>query len=664
MAELKYGWVGKILKVDLTKGTVTTVPTSDYAPKFIGGRGIGAMIYWEEVPPECKALDPENALIFMTGPATGTLAPSAGRFSVSFKTPVPVKECYTMSVPGGHWGPELKFAGYDGIIVKGKASEPVYLWIHDGEAEIRSARYLWGTTLTNLMLQIYQQHGPKTRILGIGPAGENLCREAVIISDHEHATGIGGAGAVMGSKNLKAIAVSGTGAVKVARPKELMDLWWHYSRLVTRKPGEKDYPSLHRSLCDGLYHGGHTRHCPGHPARPQDDETYFKNMGLDDPICLMAEAINKGTLKLKWGGCYSCPVNCSLAWQSTDIDIPSGSGQCNEWMSWATYEWEGYGKVCGIPALQFSSYVDDLGLSTTNTLGYHFFWFFELVKLGVFTKENTGVPLDKPWTVEFIKGVLEKFAYREGIFDKAAEGHERFLKSLSEEYPAVKPIYDRVVNHPGYHVHWEILGGGFNMPSPGSIVHATESRTWPFRASHLAMGIGAPPKGGAERMSMPRTPPSLKDNMPTTILRHNLDINSDCIPYCSWAGMPPSFSRYTPDGTGDQAVGAKVYSAVTGIDMSHDEMMAAMNPIYDIERCIHMREGRRKKDDLYNDATFESPGWARTSKEQFIEAMEEYYRLRGWDPETGIPSRSTLEKRGLGRIADDLETKYGVVVPA
>ncbi len=662
MGELRYGWVGKILKVDLTKGAVTTVPTSEYAPELIGGRGIGAMIYWEEVSPECKAFDPENALIFMTGPATGTLAPSAGRFCVSFKTPVPVKECYCLSVPGGHWGPELKFAGYDGIVVKGKASEPVYLWVHDGEVEIRSARYLWGMTLTNLMLQIYKQHGSKARVLGIGPAGENLCREAVIINDHEHATGIGGAGAVMGSKNLKAIVVRGTGAVKVAKPKELMDLWWHFSRLVTRKPGEKEYPSIHRSLCDGLYHGGHIRHCPGHPQRPQDDETYFKNMGLDDPICLMTDAINKGIIKLKWGGCYGCPVNCALAWQSSDIEIPSGSGQCNEWMSWATYEWAGYGKVCGIPALQFSSYVDDLGLSVTNTLGYHFYWFFELVKLGVFTEENTGVPLDRPWTVEFIKGILEKFAYREGIFDKAAEGHERFLKSLSEENPAVKPIYDRVVNHPGYYVHWE-AGGGFVQPTTGAIIHATESRGMGVHPSSLAMGLGAPPRRGGGRGDMPRLPGLSKDDIPAAILLHNLDINSDCITYCSWAGMPPFFSRYTPDGLGDPALGAKVFSAVTGISMSHEEMITAMDPIFNIERCIHVREGRRKEDDLYNEATFKSPGWAHTSKGEFIEVMEEYYRLRGWDPGTGIPRRSTLERQGLKKIADELESKYGVSVP-
>ena len=268
MADLNYGWVGKILKVDLTKMKVSIISTYQYVPKLIGGRGVGAMLYWEEVPPECKAFDPENALIFMTGPATGTLAPAAGRFYVACKSPVNIKETYCPSVPGGHWGPELKFAGYDGIVVKGKAAKPVYLWINNGEVEIRSANYIWGNTVSNTMLQIYKQHGPKARILCIGPAGENLCREAAIIIDSEHATGISGAGAVMGSKNLKAIVVLGTGAVKVAKPQELMDLWWHYSRLITRKPGEAEYPHMHKSLFDGLYHRTHIPHCPGHPEGP------------------------------------------------------------------------------------------------------------------------------------------------------------------------------------------------------------------------------------------------------------------------------------------------------------------------------------------------------------------------------------------------------------
>ncbi|MDO8671366.1 MAG: aldehyde ferredoxin oxidoreductase N-terminal domain-containing protein, partial [Dehalococcoidia bacterium] len=176
-----YGWTGRILRVDLTTGKIEETPTSDYVPKFIGGRGVAAMIYWEEVPPECRAFDPENALIMMTGPANGTLSPSASRFTVAHKSPVPLHETYTYSVPGGHWSAELKFAGYDGLVVRGKSAKPVYLWIDDGKVELRSAELLWGMTLSQLTLAVEKLHGWQARVLGIGPAGENLCRQAPAI---------------------------------------------------------------------------------------------------------------------------------------------------------------------------------------------------------------------------------------------------------------------------------------------------------------------------------------------------------------------------------------------------------------------------------------------------------------------------------------------------
>jgi aldehyde:ferredoxin oxidoreductase len=691
MSDINYGWVGKILKVDLTKMTVSTIPTSKYVPKFIGGRGVGAMLYWEEVPPECRAFDPENALIMMTGPVTGTLAPSAGKFSITCKSPVNVREAYCLSVPGGHWGPELKFAGYDGIVVKGKATEPVYLWIHDGKAEIHGAKYLWGNTVINTMFQIYRQHGPKTRVLCIGPAGENLCREAAIIVDGEHATGIGGAGAVMGSKNLKAIAVLGTQAVKVANPQELMNLWWHYARLVTRKPGEAECPHVHKSLTEGLYHGTHIPHCPGHPKAPgESDEAFFKNNGLDDSLCLLVDYVNKGIVKLKRGGCYCCPINCILAWQSTEMDIPSGSGVCNGWMSWATWEWAGYGKVIGPPTLQFNTYITNLGLSATNTLGYHFYWFLkDLVNLGIITKENTGLPIDNPWSLDFIKEVLEQFAYRKGVFGKdgmfamAPEGAPRFLKSLAEANPAVQTTYDNLMIHPEFFANGERAYRCKILPTTDAIINATETRRWKvhsksgfngfmtlIRDGQNLMSADLQKKGNVKYLGSENAfdvlgePKTWKDKVPAAIILHNLDINADCITYCSWASFPAFYSRYTPDKFGDPENGAKVFSAVTGINMTHKEMIAAMDPIYNIERCIHVREGRRREHDTYNDANFNSPEWAWTNKDEFNKVMDEYYTLRGWDLKTGIPKRSTLEKQGLKKIADELETKYSVNVPA
>ena len=692
-----YGWTGKILRVDLTTGKITETPTSDYVPKLIGGRGVAAMIYWETVPPECAAFDPENALIMMTGVASGTLAPSASKFTIASKSPVPVKECYSYSNPSGHWSTELKFAGYDGIVVTGKSPKPVYLWVNDGEAELRDAGRLWGTTLSNMMLEVQNLHGPQARVLGIGPAGENLCRQAPIIVDREHATGITGAGAVMGSKNLKAIAVRGTGAVNVAKPQELVDLWYYYRRLLTRTPAEvaagDGWPATNRSLSYYMYHGPHMPKCEGHPAKPTDPEVYFKNNGLDDPISLMREAVDAGTVKMKYGGCYGCPVCCALAYQSTDLSIPSGSGQCNDMESWPAYEWAGYEKVVGIPSIWYNRWCDDLGLGITNPgPGYHFYMFMDLINLGVLTPEMIGFPLEsapsstyselpQAWTLEFIRTVLEKIAYREGeLYDAMAEGAERFLTSLAEKNPAAAPVRDRLMGHKGYYVIWS----DSDAPSPGvsAIIEATDLRKSPNKTttgmgkSFVASSAGLTDeqvaeiqkKGNLKYFGTEDVSDKSWDNKVSIAIKcQNLSTLMDCITYCGWAGAYSLYSTYNPpDYLGDWEIGAKVFSAVTGQEMTHEQMVEAMNPIWNIERAIHVREGRRREYDTFKDHVYESSSWEWTSKEEFEgEVLDEYYNdpARGWDLDTGIPRRSTLEAQGLKKIADELESKYGVEVP-
>lgn len=207
------GWVGKILRVDLSSGKISETPTSDYVPRFLGGRGLGAKICWDEVPPEVSAFDPEARLVFATGPLQGTLAPTSGRFMLLGKAPqtAPV-ESYCRSGVGGHWAPELKWAGYDALVVHGRAPKPVYLWISDGTAALHDASRLWGLDTYRTQLQLWGLHGKKTRVMTIGRAGENRSRIACILTDSGDASGQGGFGGVMGSKNLKAIAVSGTGA--------------------------------------------------------------------------------------------------------------------------------------------------------------------------------------------------------------------------------------------------------------------------------------------------------------------------------------------------------------------------------------------------------------------------------------------------------------------
>jgi aldehyde:ferredoxin oxidoreductase len=717
-----YGWTGKILRVDLTAGKITETPTSDYAPQLIGGRGIAAMIYWEEVSPECEALSPENALIMMTGVADGTLLPSGSRLCVVTKTPVLEKECYMPSSPSGHVSAELKFAGYDGIVVTGKSPRPVYLWINDGKAELRSAERLWGMRLSELMLEIYNLHGPQTRVAAIGPAGENLCRQAPIIVDREHATGISGAGAVMGSKNLKAIAVRGTGAVNVAKPQEVIDLWYYSRRLLARTPAEvaagEGWPHTTRSLSYYMWHSPHIPYCEGHPEKP-GPELYYQNYGLDNPLSLMREAVDAGTVKIKWDGCYSCAVHCGMTYQSTDADIPSGAGQCNDMESWPRHDWKGYKKVVGVPDIWFNRWCDDLGLSITNTIGYHGCWWELLVEAGIITKENTGLPtVTDTWTLPFIKGVLEMIAYRRGeIGNGIAEGEIRFLKSIGEKYPDVwnaepsadeapilyaqgeghkslKEMYDMIiVPHSGRENGYFLdkIGGPAGENYDGNMTALMQAAAVRREVNGASGGGGksfqranAFPAGltsaeanaiqkkgnlkyfGAENATFVSGEPQTWENkVPTAIWLQNYNVMMDSISLCRWAGAYSFYSNYTPpDYLGDPAIGAKYYSAVTGIDTTLEQLLEAFGAVWNIERAIHVREGRRREHDYWNDAIYKGESWAWTSKEEFEgKVMDEYYTLRGWDLETGIPRRSTLEEQGLKKIADELESKYGVTVP-
>jgi hypothetical protein len=216
-----FGWRGRLLRVDLDNGDITKEALSlDVAREYLGGRGLGAYLHGEEVPDSIAPLSSENHLIFVTGPLTGTLAPNGGRYTVVTRTP-PTGEISAASI-SGRWGSELKFAGYDGIIVEGKAAEPVYLWIKDGTAELRSAAHLAGKTVSNTTEALIRETDKRAVVSCIGPAGENKVNCAVIVSDYFSAAGSCGAGAVMGSKNLKAIVVCGMEGFRVADREKLL----------------------------------------------------------------------------------------------------------------------------------------------------------------------------------------------------------------------------------------------------------------------------------------------------------------------------------------------------------------------------------------------------------------------------------------------------------
>ena len=446
MAELKYGYVGKILRVDLTTRKTSIVPTSNYAPKFIGGRSMAAKIYWDEVPPEVGALSPENRIIFMTGPLVGTLAPGGNRVAVVSKSPEPIPENYCWSTLGGHWGAELKFAGYDGVIVQGKSPEPVYLWIYDGEVEIREAGFLWCKLTSVVDEELKRLHGLQTKSIIIGPAGENLVKPSVIQLDGHANTGLGSFGAVMGSKKLKAIAARGTGPVKVAKPKELIDIYQYWA-------GMGAVASKISMRGTGLFYNRTTPE--GHPSRLQD-------------------LVARGEATHKAGGCWACNVCCLCAMRFKNPTALSASFKCNAMSELQQEEYLLTGTWITEASWEFGRLCDDLGISVTQVIGhtipfekaYHGgTWAWELVTAGLWTEENTGLPVgtkEHPnvGSREFNRALLHKIAYREGIGDLMAEGPRSYLKHVYETAPpelkeTAKEQYDKNMYKEHYCVCWQ-----------------------------------------------------------------------------------------------------------------------------------------------------------------------------------------------------------------
>ncbi len=326
------GWTGKVLRVDLSTGAITTEDTMKYKD-YLGGTGLGYKVLWDEVPPGTKAWDPENRLIFGVGPLVGTGAPCTGRVSITSLWPVHANELPASGHMGGHWGPELKYAGWDSIIIQGKAATPVWIKIVDSKVTIEDASRLWGNGIYRATAEISTIMGSDCHVAAIGQAGENLVPLSCVLCDRSHSAG--GVGSIMGSKNLKAIGVKGTGALKIAADKKV---WADYNKKFlsmmgannqivvprTKQPWAEYNNSGSRWTADkGLYWGA---------ATPPVETGYCTD--VEHPIPECPSPLNKIGLRthkgygdfgvpgakhtVKMNGCHSCPIRCHIA-----TDIPA-----------------------------------------------------------------------------------------------------------------------------------------------------------------------------------------------------------------------------------------------------------------------------------------------------------------------------------------------------
>ena len=666
------GWVGKILRVDLTTRRITESSTFDYVPKFLGGRGLGAKICWDEVPPEVSAFDPENRLVFATGPLQGTLAPSSGRFMVLGKAPQSgPTESFCRSGVGGHFAPELKWAGYDALVVRGKASKPVYLFISDHKAEILDAASLWGLDTYQAQQVLWKLHGQDTRVMVIGRAGENRSRIACILTDTGDAAGQGGFGGVMGSKNLKAIAVCGTGAVAVARPKALMQTTRHIHSLFARKPAKSNlYEPEEKGFKYNIWGGGYGR--GGLSLLPGE---------LQD----LCNDSSSGYSQIP-DGCFACPVSCRSRVKGPDIT--GGVALCAQsymyMESMIEQPEKGYSKI----TWQAAKLGDLLGINAYDLMAI-IPWLADCFHEKLITEADTGLPLGEIGSWEFISKLLNQIADRQGFGDLLAEGGQRAAAKLGGKAETLSRMYyPRAGKFGGYREHWVYLGGfptGYALP-PLALMWVLDNRDALVSHSFISMLWGAaftvgqnaltavpedisPVLGpvmkaayGSEEAAQFLKPDGKGLNWkwaaPVVKRYHEHSLLKDSYVLCDIL-FPYLFNANSPDHVGDDTLESRLYSAVTGVDMSPKESFQKGEMLCTLERALAVRDGRTRQDDIFHDLYFEKQdaGGRRYGREDLEKSKTEYYKLMGWDSETGKPTLATLQRLGLKDVAEEMARK-------
>ncbi len=616
----EYGWTGKLLRVDLTERKWSIEPTEKYTERFIGGIGIGLKIFWDEVKKDVGALDPENKLIFAPGPLGGTLAPASGRFELISKSPRSYpRETVTRSGMGGFWGAELKFAGYDALVVQGRADSLIYLWIHNDKVEFRQANEFLGEDTYSTQLRLRKELDPKAKIVCIGPAGENLSRLAVILSETGFASGKSGFGAIMGSKNLKAIAVRGTRPLKVIDAARLIEISKKVKKLWP-KSTMQEWTSLALTLKD------------------------------------QKEFLNKH--RKKNTGCFGCLTPCFAYLNVPDAGV--SQAHCTNYFYYPAAT-EYYGNTLERAQAVADGYVlaNRLGLDTFEFKSMILF-LKDLYKAGVI-KDEPELPIEKIGSREFIQKLLRSIATRKGMGDLLAEGSARAADQIkdgwnycSRYFPAYgQSQHESVRQYPGVALLWALDSRDpiIDQHPYYRLAVSFQKRPQPYTVSLEQSKIISNKIFGSESAINHST---FEYKPEAVIYAQNRSAVINILVLCDWV-YPIIFSYETEDRVGDTSLESQLLAAATGYTLTEKELNRVGERVWNLTRAFMVREGRTRDEDTFHESYFmENDGEKAIPKSDFEKAKTRYYELRGWDKKTGWPTRGKLYQLNLYDIADDL----------
>jgi len=622
--------------VDLTRQKIHTKPlTDDLRGEFLGSRGVNAKLIWDLMRPDTDCFGPDNVLIFGAGTLTGTNAPCSGRTTVTCKGAE--TNLYLKGSMGGHWGAELKFAGYDHLVFLGVSQKPVCLWIDNERVEIRDATNLWGKNVEETDKVLKEELGDEDiKIACIGPAGENLVRFAMIMSCVHHAAGRGGAGAVMGSKRLKAIAVRGEGDIRVKEPERFGLVVGAVREALAADNTAKSMYVYGTS--GGLAFTNSLGRLPCYNFRLGQLENVYPITGQ----CLVEQRYLKRRI-----GCFGCTISCHR-YSMVESGPYSGTG-CGgpEYESFASLGAD-TGVIDTQAVIKANQLCNDFGLDTIST-GSVIAWAMECFEKGVIAKTDTrGLELNFG-SAEALLTMVPLIARRaDSIGNLLAEGVKRAAEKLGKDSRKwaicnSKGLEQSMVEtrcSKGY-----ALAFAVNPRGPDHL-HACP---WAERGSSTeAIALVEKLTGNRKCAS-----PYLTEYRPEIVRWHeDCYAVTDSLGFC----MIASLTSYSINPKNM----AKMFSFATGHPMDDSEIMLAGRRILTLEKCFNVREGAdRKLDDLpwrlMNEPAPTGPGKGLVnSKEELDKMLDKYYLLHGWDQRSGTPTRETLGMLGLKDVADEL----------
>jgi aldehyde:ferredoxin oxidoreductase len=618
-----YCWIGKFLRIDLSKNKITIDSSKKLLKRFIGGRGVGQWLLFDQVSPNTQALHPDNLLVFSSGSLTGTMAPASCRMSID------TKNVFTGGVlssnVGGHFGPELKFAGFDFLVIQGSSDKPVYLDIKDEQVEIKNASHLWGRSTWETEDIVRKDQGDLSiRVASIGTAGENLANPACVIVDRARAAGRGGCGAVLGSKKLKAIAVKGTQPINIAEPEKFMN------------EVEKIWNKI------DSYKSVETRRTLGtRAALPFSNELGFmgvKNFQDDywnpKKIKKVSQEQLNSNFEIRKLACFNCPIHCSHLYripQQTDSDLISEGFQLN-------VDWDFGGKIDitdGEALLKINTLCNQLGLDIDNSSA-PIAWAFELYERGIIGKNDTN-GLDLIWgDTDVVTTLLHKIAEREGFGKILAEGSLRASKIIgrgSEKY----------VSH---------------IKGQDSIEALRSDKGWLLGCITSARG-GGHLDGAFQTYKTPGAgePDSYDSKAEKVFWFERFKTVVDMMGVCYFATVWSDKDLIGPDDF------SRLFSTATGVSMSGTDLMRTGRIVRNVEKGFNtLHAGFKRSDDYPPERFFKEPIVSGPNKDRILtregvdHMLDEYYALHGWDKETGWQTTKCLDELELNEVKEQIRS--------